>query len=253
MIFIRYFKRPINTRLRAQRTLYVVLAVCMILVLFLVLVPETKTKTITISESLSEGNDIPPAEEDAIYTTGFWNQQIIGISYSTSELSHSKEASEIMFSAITGTGSYPYLKNFTGWHIIFHSVLAFGAKDQIHLVLAEEQDASIKVRLTNEKHPANKIGSTVLSIDKNTSEIISADITIFEADRLYELGVLQDVAIHEIGHALGLGHSNVQEGVMFPSVRIDNATLYEIGSCEFTGLKMLYYDHKVSKQIDCEG
>ncbi|KAF7135930.1 hypothetical protein RHSIM_Rhsim08G0059400 [Rhododendron simsii] len=49
---------------------------------------------------------------------------------------------------------------------------------------------------------------------------------------------LETMALHEIGHLLGLGHSNVQDAIMFP--RIPPATIKGLGDDDIRGIKTLY-------------
>ncbi|KAF7134579.1 hypothetical protein RHSIM_Rhsim08G0055900 [Rhododendron simsii] len=49
---------------------------------------------------------------------------------------------------------------------------------------------------------------------------------------------LETVALHEIGHLLGLGHSEVQEAIMFPS--IPDATTKGLNVDDIQGIKTLY-------------
>ncbi len=50
---------------------------------------------------------------------------------------------------------------------------------------------------------------------------------------------VETVALHEIGHILGLGHSDVPGAVMWPSVS-DNATLRELHADDIEGVSALY-------------
>lgn len=62
-----------------------------------------------------------------------------------------------------------------------------------------------------------------------TGEIVDADIVFFSDSGTWTLGhepgaiSVKDVALHEIGHVLGLGHSEVAEARMFASMSVDDA------------------------------
>ncbi|KAF7134308.1 hypothetical protein RHSIM_Rhsim08G0059700 [Rhododendron simsii] len=49
---------------------------------------------------------------------------------------------------------------------------------------------------------------------------------------------LETVALHEIGHLLGLAHSNVQEAIMWPG--IPAATIKGLNDDDIQGIKTLY-------------
>ena len=50
---------------------------------------------------------------------------------------------------------------------------------------------------------------------------------------------LESVAVHEIGHNLGLGHSQVQNAIMFPSIPL-GTTKRNLGQDDINGLQALY-------------
>ncbi|KAL9678459.1 hypothetical protein QQ045_016303 [Rhodiola kirilowii] len=48
----------------------------------------------------------------------------------------------------------------------------------------------------------------------------------------------ETVALHEIGHLLGLGHSSVQAAIMFPS--ISPGVVKGLGADDIEGIRVLY-------------
>ncbi|CAM8943618.1 unnamed protein product [Rhodiola kirilowii] len=66
----------------------------------------------------------------------------------------------------------------------------------------------------------------------------------YDADELWSIGPLPGrfdvatVALHEIGHLLGLGHSSVQNAIMFPSIAAN--TVKGLAADDINGIRALY-------------
>ncbi|PQM32862.1 metalloendoproteinase 3-MMP [Prunus yedoensis var. nudiflora] len=67
----------------------------------------------------------------------------------------------------------------------------------------------------------------------------------YDADERFSVGALsgaydlETVALHEIGHLLGLGHSSVQGAIMFPSIG-SGVTQQSLHGDDIQGIKALY-------------
>jgi len=104
----------------------------------------------------------------------------------------------------------------------------------------DESNYDILVLLTDNLHPNGKTkAATLLYLDGK--KIIAADITIYESGLLYHDGEIIPVLQHELGHAIGLGHSNYAGSVMFPSlIVVDDEIIGHISECESEGVKTAY-------------
>jgi hypothetical protein len=78
--------------------------------------------------------------------------------------------------------------------------------------------------------------------------IIDADIVFWDAAFRFFSGsngcsggfYIEDIAAHEFGHALGLGHSNITGATMYPSVSSCNAGNRTLESDDIAGVRFLY-------------
>jgi hypothetical protein len=78
--------------------------------------------------------------------------------------------------------------------------------------------------------------------------IIDADIVFWDAAFRFFSGsngcsggfYIEDIAAHEFGHALGLGHSNITGTTMYPSVSSCNAGNRTLEADDIAGVRFLY-------------
>jgi hypothetical protein len=78
--------------------------------------------------------------------------------------------------------------------------------------------------------------------------IIDADIVFWDAAFRFFSGsngcsggfYIEDIAAHEFGHALGLGHSAVSGATMYPSVSSCNASNRTLDADDIAGVRFLY-------------
>jgi hypothetical protein len=80
------------------------------------------------------------------------------------------------------------------------------------------------------------------------SRIVDADIVFWDGAFRFFSGstgcsggfYIEDIAAHEFGHALGLGHSTVTGTTMYPSVSSCNATNRTLDADDIAGVQALY-------------
>jgi hypothetical protein len=135
------------------------------------------------------------------------------------------------------------------WNALLMS-LPDGHAPVLHLA-AGGQQPDIKVILTEEDHPEGKMGKTRLYAVKGIRHILSAEITVYSANRALDQGMLKQVLAHEMGHALGLSHSTNPESIMFSLIELQNGSVVNhIGLCEENGMALLYVESRIGP-ADC--
>ncbi|KAL6562592.1 hypothetical protein OROGR_003599 [Orobanche gracilis] len=76
----------------------------------------------------------------------------------------------------------------------------------------------------------------MLHLDGDENWVIDGD---FLSSSVVSAVDLESVAVHEIGHLLGLGHSSVEEAIMYPSISSDTRKV-ELANDDVTGIQELY-------------
>ncbi len=116
-----------------------------------------------------------------------------------------------------------------------------GAYDSFGFV--EISDASADITFIIKKNTGKTaLGETVLSWSDGV--IISAEITMATQNvrgRSLDLADVRNIAAHEVGHALGLGHSDNPDDLMYASYDfIETGTLNSPSQCDLEAIYTIY-------------
>ena len=82
----------------------------------------------------------------------------------------------------------------------------------------------------------------------SSNKLIEADIVFYDGGFRFFTGssgcssgvYLEDIAAHEFGHALGLGHSNVSTASMYPSIKYCTTAVRSLDTDDLAGVEKLY-------------
>ena len=108
-------------------------------------------------------------------------------------------------------------------------------------------EGEITITLTDDKSGDGYSGFTKSIADDSQNQILKSTITIYSASTLQD-EQFKAILRHEIGHALGLGHSSAQEELMAPNI----VTAYPyISDCDIKTLVNLY-DGSKNSQVTCD-
>ncbi len=132
---------------------------------------------------------------------------------------------------------------FEGWIGALKSIPSSTVK-KFDITVSEELDnGDIVIQLLTEKHPVYA-GFTVPQYVGN--HMVKSDIKIYDSQNISS-AQLENLVRHELGHALGLGHSDLHEDIMYPTM---GATPKFISGCAIIGLQSLFEGHSL-RDVNC--
>lgn len=115
----------------------------------------------------------------------------------------------------------------------------------IEIIESNNGAGDITITLSDKQSGDGYTGWTKSIADESQNQILKSDITIFDIENLSNNQLIA-ITRHELGHALGLAHSNAEEDLMFPTLE----TSYPyISDCDIDAITSLYDGSKQSEVV----
>ncbi len=131
-----------------------------------------------------------------------------------------------------------------GWNRVLSELSTvkthFPIPSNIHPHVTDLGEGDIVIRLTTQRNENGYTGFTNLLVDDNNHQMLKAEITIYEVDKLSS-DDLSLILRHELGHGLGLGHSDSSKDLMNDVIQRDEPYISE---CDVNALIELYNNSK---------
>lgn len=223
---------------------------------------EVFTDYLSVSDT-PEQTSPPSIQETDLYSIilrGYWNRDVVTLSVQylpdvpeslrVESLERIRAALALPPAAPPPNYAEAAALRYSSWNELLSHLRSESDKVPLLAYTDDFERADIKLYLTNEPHPEGKIGFTRLYLDRITKEIISAEVRGFGLNNLVANNINSVAPQHGIGHALGLGHSDLVESVMYPEVfAVDGVAIGKLGACEASGMKAMYIEGKFGETV----
>jgi hypothetical protein len=236
-------------------------------------------RDLVVSEHADESQKMqtvmPLDGSSTLVIKSYWNKDTITVGLFTNDLDPVKSGqilgnvtNELVFfnqkvgtiqagSAENGTTKIEFPVIYDNWASLLYTMQEMESAKLPTLKIVEDdvprQNADIKIFFEGQPHPQGKgLGVTTAMYDGQTLEIVSVEIHIYRSQELHQEGILGAVIRHEMGHALGIGHSTSMASIMYSRIVIvDDKVVGAIGECESDAVEMAYVQNKI-KDISCK-
>ncbi len=115
----------------------------------------------------------------------------------------------------------------------------------IEILTVTNGAGDITIWLEDKSHGDDISGLTESIADEPQHQILKSKITIYDVENISD-NTLQTVARHEMGHALGIAHSNDPDALMYATIKTE---FPYISTCDTNAISKLYDGSKQSKVL----